>query len=412
MLSRLRLRITDRPSLRHRPPGAGQLVLVPGDYGGSEFPNNPETNKRCAELFLRLEEQFDLIIVDLSAGRSYATDMALAATAMPNLRKITSRWLVFHRWTRQHVAAAAGLVYDDGGILATGERHGHDRERLLDSLRFVRTAVIDPYAKELSPLRPAQVAFLRSCDKDLNELASARNVGRTKVLSSVPLDPLLQWREQLISDNDLWESKIANAETVEAFVRLAKALVDRARHACEAQLPEGVKPRVSTCYLIDDYFNRFGNPPEVLEVLQKAAQASGLTIDYIAREAACVEADQVRLAELVVDHLVSDPPPHTTGSRPEEKKSGWLCNGQRTPDLDAAPAMKAPAVWTPPAQNGANPHSIFVDVELWSDRRGQRTWSCSFLASVWQLVRLGLLRHSGDAVVHPYLLDDEPVPGD
>jgi len=188
--------------------------------------------------------------------------------------------------------------------------------------------------------------------------------------------------------------------------------VDRARHACEAQLPEGVKPRVSTCYLIDDYFNRFSNPPEVLEVLQKAAQASGLTIDYIAREAACVEADQVRLAELVVDHLVSDPPPHTTGSRPEAKKSGWLCNGQRTPDLDAAPAMKAPAVWTPPAQNGANPHSIFVDVELWSDRRGQRTWSCSFLASVWQLVRLGLLRHSGDAVVHPYLLDDEPVPGD
>jgi hypothetical protein len=219
---------SDRPSLRHRPPGAGQLVLVPGDHGGSEFPNNPETNKRCAELFLRLEEQFDLIIVDLSAGRSYATDMALAATAMPNLRKITSRWLVFHRWTRQHVAAAAGLVYDDGGILATGERHGHDRERLLDSLRFVRTAVIDPYAKELAPLRPAQVAFLRNCDKDLNELASARNVGRTKVLGSVPLDPLLQWREQLISDNDLWESKIANAETVEAFVRLAKALVDEA----------------------------------------------------------------------------------------------------------------------------------------------------------------------------------------
>jgi hypothetical protein len=217
---------SDRSSLRHRPPGAGQLVLVPGDHGGSEFPTNPEINKRCAELFLRLEEEFDVTIVDLSAGRSYATDMVLAATAMPNLQKITSRWLVFHRWTRQHVTAAAGLVYDEEGILVTGTRHGHDKDQLSDSIRFVRTAVINPYAEELSPLRPAQIAFLRSCDRELNELASTSNVGRTKVICSVPLDPLLQWREQLISDNDLYESKIANVETVAAFEQLAKSLVD------------------------------------------------------------------------------------------------------------------------------------------------------------------------------------------
>jgi CobQ/CobB/MinD/ParA nucleotide binding domain. len=217
---------SDRQSLRQRPPGAAQLVLVPGDHGGSEFPNNPEVNRRCAELFSQMEEEFDLTIVDLSAGRSYATDMVLAATAMPNLRKITARWLVFHRWTRQHVAAAANLVYDEGGILATGERHGHDPQALADSIRFVRTAVIDPFAKEVAELRPSQVAFLRSCDQELNDLAKIRNVGRTKVISVVPLDPLLQWREQLISNNDVWESKIANTETVAAFEDLAKSLMD------------------------------------------------------------------------------------------------------------------------------------------------------------------------------------------
>jgi hypothetical protein len=217
---------SDRQSLRQRPPGSGRLVLYPGDHGGSEFVTTPEMNRRCAELFLRLEEEFDVIIVDLSAGRSYATDMVLAATAMSSLRKVTQRWLVFHRWTRQHVGAAAGLVYDDGGILEVAERHGHDPEVINDSLRFVRTAVIDPYAEELSTLRPAQVAFLRDCDRDLNELASNRKVGRTKVIASVPLDPLLQWREQLISDNDLYERKIGNVNTVTSFECLAASLMD------------------------------------------------------------------------------------------------------------------------------------------------------------------------------------------
>ena len=73
--------------------------------------------------------------------------------------------------------------------------------------------------------------------------------------------------------------------------------------------------------------------------------------------------------------------------------------------------MKAPATWRPPAENGANLHSIFVDVQLWSGTDTDRIWSCSFLASVWQLIRLGLLRHQGEVAVRPYRLDG-PVPGD
>jgi hypothetical protein len=217
---------SERTSLRNRPPGAGPLFLFPGDHGGSEFPTTPEINKRCGELFRRLDEEFDLIVVDLSAGRSYATEMALAATAMQNVRNIKTRWLVFHRWTRQHVLAAASLVYDEEGILATGKRYGHDPEELASSLRFVRTAVINPSAKDLAGLRAAQIAFLRECDRDLIELASRRNVGRTRLLGSIPLDPLLQWREQLISDADVWDRRIANAATVAAFEKLAKDLID------------------------------------------------------------------------------------------------------------------------------------------------------------------------------------------
>jgi len=216
---------SERPSLHHRPGGAGALVLLPGDHGGAEFPADPEVYRRCGNLFLELEEQFELTVVDLSAGRSYATDIALAATALPNLRNVRTRWLVFHRWTRQHVLAAAGLVYDEEGILATGVRHGHDQDDLEASLRFVRTAIINPNGDDVGVLRPSQVAFLRECDRDLIALASGLHVGRTRLLGSVPLDPLLQWREQLISDTDVYDRRIANAATVAAFDKLADDLV-------------------------------------------------------------------------------------------------------------------------------------------------------------------------------------------
>jgi hypothetical protein len=219
---------SDRPSLRGRPPGAGRLALFPGDSGGGEFSADRDVVQRCVSLLLRLDEEFELCLVDLSAGRSYATQIALAATAEPELQPIRYRWLIYHRWTRQHIVAAANLVYGRRGIIETGAALGHDRDRLSTAIRFVRTAVVDPDSPELAGLRAAQVAWLRDCNQDLQETASARRVGRTAVLGVVPLDPVLQWREQLISDNDLLTRHIANQATVDAFNNIAKRLFDDA----------------------------------------------------------------------------------------------------------------------------------------------------------------------------------------
>jgi hypothetical protein len=219
---------SDRPSLRHRPPGAGRLVLLPGDSGGGEFSVNHEVVQRCIRLLRRLDEEFDLCLLDLSAGRSYATEMVLAATAEPEMRAVTARWLVFHRWTRQHIIAASGLVYGERGIIEAGRVWGHEQQELMDSIRFVRTAVVDPNSVELAGLRPSQVAWLRDCNRDLQELASQRKVGRTSMVGVIPLDPVLQWREQLISDNDVYARQIANRETVDAFDSLAKRLTEDA----------------------------------------------------------------------------------------------------------------------------------------------------------------------------------------
>jgi hypothetical protein len=217
---------TDSDRLPGRPAGAGRLVLFPGDRGGGEFATTPEMVVRCADVLLRLEEEFELSIVDLSAGRSYATEIALAVTADPRMRSITSRWLVFHRWTRQHIIAAAGLVYGDRGLLDAGVKRGHDPQLLADSIRFVRTAVVDPSSPELAGLRPEQLAWLRECNADLQQLARQNKVGRSSMLGSVPLDPVLQWREQLISDNDVHTLRIANHQTVEAFEEIAKRLTE------------------------------------------------------------------------------------------------------------------------------------------------------------------------------------------
>jgi hypothetical protein len=219
---------SDRTSLRGRPDGAGQLVLYPGDMGGGEFASSPEVVDRCARLLLRLDEEFDIILIDLSAGRSFATQIVLEVTARQRLSAVAHRWLVFHRWTRQHIIAAAGLVHGADGLIRAGVALGHDERRLRDAIRLVRTAVVDPDANELAGLRPSQVAWLRECNDQLQRLASELRVGRTAILGSVPLDPLLQWREQLISDTDTITRRIANQETVEAFELIAKRLTEEA----------------------------------------------------------------------------------------------------------------------------------------------------------------------------------------
>ena len=219
---------SDRSGLRGRPAGAGRLTLIPGDRGGGEFAGTPEMVRRCIALLLRLQEEYELCLIDLSAGRSYATDIALEVTADPRLRGVTSRWLVFHRWTRQHIIAAAGLVNGARGLLETGALRGHDPVRLAQQIRFVRTAVVDPDSPELAGLSPGQIAWLRKCNTDLQTMAREYGVGRTSVLGIVPLDPVLQWREQLISNNDVYTKQIANEQTAEAFEELAKRLTDDA----------------------------------------------------------------------------------------------------------------------------------------------------------------------------------------
>ncbi|MEV6344955.1 SCO2522 family protein [Actinoplanes sp. NPDC051851] len=206
------------------------------------------------------------------------------------------------------------------------------------------------------------------------------------------------------------------------FRRIAR-WAQAAREACGDLFP-GRTPRISTCVLIDDYFAVPETPRTLIPKLLKAAHASDLEIDYLARESGCADsgvpagvADQAepeRLpaslspAGLVEARLVEDPPPDTTAARPPVRQTGWLCNGQRSPATEQHEAMKSPVTWVPPAENAALNHSIFADIELWRDEgRGRRLWSCSMLAATWQLLRLGVLRDNGRRVAVPVPMPEE-----
>ncbi|MFC9432903.1 SCO2522 family protein [Nocardia sp. NPDC057030] len=197
------------------------------------------------------------------------------------------------------------------------------------------------------------------------------------------------------------------------FERVAR-LVDL--HTAEAKAEYGSSARVSTCFLIDDYFGSDTNPTEVLDKVLGIADRCGLRIDYLAREAGCWETplyvdgrltgQQIPLAEMVASWVVAEPLKQTTGRRPPDVESGWLCNGRRSSEHDSEQAMQVPEAYRRPEEFARREHTIFLDIELWNtlvnkDGEEHTRWSCPFLASIWQLLRLGMVRYEGRAVVEP-----------
>ncbi|MGW0964927.1 SCO2522 family protein [Streptomyces sp. NPDC002516] len=196
------------------------------------------------------------------------------------------------------------------------------------------------------------------------------------------------------------------ADRLRRHFATARPWADAVRESTAARLANG-RARISTCFLIDDYFSRLSTPDRLIPPLLDAAADAGLTIDYLARESGCAVTAgtgraELRLAESVLHRLVESPPPGSSGFRPPVSRTGWLSNGRRAPAQRTSAALdSARATWQPPSETTARGHSVFLDVELWSGTEEERTWSCAFLASVWQLVRLGLLRDNGSAVLTP-----------
>ena len=218
--------VTERSALKERPSRSGKLALFPGDAGGAEFHLTDDHIKKATKLFQDVEREFDVCIVDLSAGRSSALDMSLQAVS-PKVRAKKAgqvRWLLFHRWTTQHVIAASGLLYAENGIVSCAVNAGFVRQDFISLVRTVRTAVPDAsaFGKETTA---EQERWLRSSDDILKTLAKGRRLGQDLLAETTPLEPMLLWREQVIMDVDV-KRKLAKQATTRAFDKLADKVLD------------------------------------------------------------------------------------------------------------------------------------------------------------------------------------------
>ncbi len=74
----------------------------------------------------------------------------------------------------------------------------------------------------------------------------------------------------------------------------------RAAQAPRAIGCEKKSVRLSTCFLIDDYFSRFSSPAAVIPMVLAAAEREELQIDYLARESACADAGGISPASLTL----------------------------------------------------------------------------------------------------------------
>src|SRR3984957_6767977 len=133
----------------------------------------------------------------------------------------------------------------------------------------------------------------------------------------------------------------------------------RAARTPQAAGCEKKSVRVSTCFLIEDYFSRFSTPASVIPMVLAAAEREGVQIDYLARESACAAANGISPADLTLGSLVTEPVPGTTGGRPPLTETGWLTNGQRSPSTSRGEAMARRVPWQAPGERARRPRPHF-----------------------------------------------------
>ncbi|MFI5720333.1 SCO2522 family protein [Nocardia sp. NPDC051750] len=221
----------------------------------------------------------------------------------------------------------------------------------------------------------------------------------------------------------LMQDLINGVDRIQQQFRRVVPLLDAFTRSAQAEF--GGRARVSTCFLVDDYFRPDTDPGVILEKILGAAAECGLTIDYLAREAGCADVPEVvrdgivrtpaiALAEMVRHRIVAEPYQGANGRRPPTAESGWLCNGIRATDREPGQAMHPEQEYRPPEEFGRRGHSIFLDVEMWDHPDpdvGTPKWSCPYLAAIWQLLRLGMLRYEGRSPVEPQLWSGQRWPG-
>lgn len=164
-------------------------------------------------------------------------------------------------------------------------------------------------------------------------------------------------------------SKSKGQKKMRQFFRPIVGMVDAVRKSYTIEAND-----YSTCFMVDDYGKLESTTPEEVlgGIVLPAAEAVGLRIDYIVREGGCA-----RLAGPFMSSLSGI----TTDSytTPTLQESVWLSRLERLQGGKPTP------------QSEPDMGSVRMDIELARNVDGTTTYSCPFLAAIFQNLRLGLL---------------------
>ena len=250
--------------------------------------------------------------------------------------------------------------------------------------------------------------------ENVADYSEASELGR---VSAVPLSHI-----SVEVGHFLMQDLVNGVDRIQQQFRRIVPLLDAFTRSAQAEF--GGRARISTCFLVDDYFRPDTDPGVILDKLLGTAAECGLRIDYLAREAGCADVPEVvrdgvvrtssiALAEMVRHRIVAEPDQGANGRRPPTAESGWLCNGKRATDQEPGAALHPMQEYRPPEEFGRRGHSIFLDVEMWDHPNPDADvpkWSCPYLAAIWQLLRLGMLRYDGRPPVEPQVWNRQRWP--
>lgn len=175
---------------------AGRLRLLPGgrERLGLKLAPSAAQGRILAQILADLSDDYDYLLLDVRSGASDTVNAVLAADN--ELKSIY--WLVFFRWTYQHLSGATDLCERLSGAGAT--------------LGLVRTAFTEP--TEMASWFKEQHRALK---------ARARESLRWEIITDIPVEPMLQWKEGIITSEDLRDG-IASQAIIAGYDDLASRL--------------------------------------------------------------------------------------------------------------------------------------------------------------------------------------------
>lgn len=176
---------------------AGRLRLLPGgrERLGLQLVPTEQQGRLLAQILAGLRNDYDHLLLDVRSGASDTVEAVLAAD--DSIKAV--QWLVFFRWTPQHLAGAADLCER---LSAAGSEPA-----------LVRTAFND-------------ASGLGDWFKEQHRALTARareGIPGWQIVADIPVEPMLQWKEGIITDEDIRDGTAQRA-IVQSYEDLASQL--------------------------------------------------------------------------------------------------------------------------------------------------------------------------------------------